>query len=94
MVRHTGEDLISLEGVAVASVLLLQAAVINGAKLDAPEADGFSADSDASLGKKIFNIPVAQLEAIAEPGYVADYIAWKSLAFIDSHPPILSIPGS
>ena len=42
------KDLINVEGVALFSVLALQSAGINGAKLDAQEVDRFSADS-ASL---------------------------------------------
>jgi hypothetical protein len=50
MVRHTGEHLVDIEGVAITSVLSLQWAGINSAELDAPEADGFPADSDVSFG--------------------------------------------
>ena len=44
------EDLIDVEGVVVASVRSLQAAGINGTKLDPPKTDCFSEYSDASLG--------------------------------------------
>ena len=49
MVRHTGEDFIDVEGVAVASVLSFQAASVNRTELDAPEADRFSTDGNASF---------------------------------------------
>ena len=45
------EDFIDVEGVAVASVLTLQSACINGSELYAPETDRLSGYSDASLGQ-------------------------------------------
>ena len=56
LVRHTGEDLIDEECVTVASVLSLQTPRILQAELDTPEADGFVADCNTSLGEKIFDI--------------------------------------
>jgi hypothetical protein len=50
LVQHTGENLIEVEGVAVASVLSFQSACIDGTELDAPEAYRFSTDRDASFG--------------------------------------------
>ena len=44
------KDFIDVEGIAKASMLSLQAAGINGTKLDAPEPDRFATDSDASFG--------------------------------------------
>ena len=58
MVRHTGENFIDEEGVAVAPVLPLQAPGINGPEIDAPEADCFTADGDASFSQKILDIAV------------------------------------
>jgi hypothetical protein len=43
------EDLIDVEGIAIATVLTFQSACINGAKLDAPETDSFSGYSNASF---------------------------------------------
>jgi hypothetical protein len=50
------EDFIDVESIAVAPMPSFQAACINGTELDAPEADRFSADDDAPLCQKIFNI--------------------------------------
>jgi hypothetical protein len=47
MVRHTGEDFIDVEGVAVASVLPFQSARINVSEGDTPKSDSFAADGDA-----------------------------------------------
>ena len=67
---------------------------INGAKLDAPEADRFSGYINASLGQQIFYIMITQVEAIVEPHSVGDYIWRESVSFVDIHGPILSIwPG-
>jgi hypothetical protein len=51
MVRHTDEDFIHEEGVAVASVFTLQWAGKDGSEFDTPETDGFPAYCDASFGE-------------------------------------------
>ena len=94
MVRHTGEDFIDIEGVAVASVFSLQSAGINSSKLDAPEPDRFAADIDASFSEKIFNVSVAEVESIVEPDGVGDDIGWESVPFVSNHWQILPIYGS
>jgi hypothetical protein len=53
--------------------------------------DRFAADSDASLGKEIFDIAVAQIEKIVEPDSVGKDIGWESMAFICVHGPRLPI---
>lgn len=58
------EDFVNVEGVTVAPMLSLQAAGIDGTKLDAPETDRFSSDDNTSLGEEILDISVAQVEAI------------------------------
>jgi hypothetical protein len=50
MVRHTGEDFIDIECVAIASVLPLQSLGIFGAEFDTPQTNRFAADGDASVG--------------------------------------------
>jgi hypothetical protein len=50
------EYFIDVKCVTVASVLSLQTPRILRAELDTPEADGFVADCDTSLGEKIFDI--------------------------------------
>jgi hypothetical protein len=91
LVRHTGEDFIDVERVTIASVFALQATCKNGTELDAPEADRFSADSDTSLGWKIFYISVAEIEAIVEPDAAGNDVWRKSVAFISIHSPILPV---
>ncbi len=88
------EDFINVESVAEASVFSLQSAGINGSEFYTPEADRFSADSDASFSQEVFNVPVAQIEAVVEPDCVADDVWWKSMAFVGIHVPILAISES
>ena len=85
------EDFIDVEGVAVISVLAFQSASINGAELDAPEADRFSRYSDASLSEEIFDISVAKIESVVEPDCVADNVGWEPVTFVGIHLAILSI---
>ena len=75
-------------------MLPLQSARIDSPEFDTPEADRFAADSDASLSQKVFNITVAEIEAIVEPDSVTDDVGWESVALISIHAATLSIsPG-
>jgi hypothetical protein len=47
-----------VESIAVASVLSLQSACVNGTELDTPKADRFAADGDTALSQEIFDITV------------------------------------
>jgi hypothetical protein len=53
------EDFIDEKGITVASALSVQSSGVNGAELDAPQANCFAADSYASLSEQIFNITMA-----------------------------------
>ena len=94
MVRHTGKDFIDVEGIAITLVLSFQSAGINGTELDAPEANCFSGYSDASLGEKIFDITMAEVESVVGPDCVADDIWRESVALISIHASILSISAN
>ena len=59
MVRHTGEDFIDVESVAIAAVFSFQSSSVYSAEFDAPEADSFSADENSSFCEEVFNITVA-----------------------------------
>ena len=85
------EDFIDVEGIAVASVLSFQSAGVNGSELDAPEADRFSTDGNASLSQEIFDIPVAEIESVVEPDGVGNDIWREAVALIGVSSPILSI---
>ena len=58
MVRHTGEDFVNVECIAVASVLSFQPAGVNGAELYTPEAYRFPTHDNASLSQQILDITV------------------------------------
>jgi hypothetical protein len=45
------EDFIDVEGIAVAAMLTLQSSGVQGAELDAPTANCFSADGDTPLSQ-------------------------------------------
>ena len=85
---------VDVEGIAVATMLTLQAAGINNSEFDTTKPDRFSADSDASLSKEIFDITVAEIEAIVEPDGIADDIGGEPVSFIGVHGPILAISAS
>ncbi len=87
-------DFIDEESVSEATVFSFQAAGINGSELDAPKADCFAADSDASFSQEIFNISVTEVESVVEPDGVGNDIWWESVTFVCVHPRILSISAS
>jgi hypothetical protein len=58
MVRHTGEDLIDVEGVAVTTMISLQSPGVNSTEFDAPKTDRLQRDDDATFSQKIFDIAV------------------------------------
>ena len=90
MVRHTGEDFIDVEGIAVTPVLPLQSSDIERAELDAPETNRFSADSDASFSQKIFDIPGTEVESVVQPDGVADDVWWEPVTLVCIHHRIVS----
>ena len=85
MVRHTGENFIDEECIAVASVLALQSTCINGSELDTPEAEGLPGYSYAAFGQEILDIPVTQVETIVEPDGITDDVEWKPVTFVCIH---------
>ncbi len=87
------EDLINVEGVAVAPVLSLQSSGVQRTEFDAPEANRFAGDSYATLSQQIFDISVAQIEAIVKPDCVTYDIGWESVAFICIHRWIIPFPA-
>jgi hypothetical protein len=88
------EDFLDVKGITITSIFSFQSAGVNSTEFDAPEADRFAADSDASLGKEIFDIAVAQIETIVEPDGAGNDIEWESMALICVHGPRLPISAS
>ena len=88
------EEFIDIEGIAVSSVFSFQASGVEGSEFDTPEADRLPADRDAALGEQIFDISVAEIEAIVEPDGITDDIGGEPASFIGIHAPILAISAS
>ena len=70
------EYFIDVEGITVSTMSTFQSSGIERAELDTPQTDCFAADGNTSLGEKIFNIAMAEVEAIVEPDGVGDDI-WR-----------------
>ena len=85
------ENFVDVEGIAVASVLALQSAGIDGPEFYAPETDRFAGDNDTSLSQKIFEILVTEIESVVEPESVADDVWWEPVPFVGIHLAVLSI---
>ena len=79
MVRHTGEYFIDEEGVAVTSVLALQAAGINRSEFYTPETDCFTAHGNASFGREVLDITMTQVKSVVEPNGIGNDIRWGAL---------------
>jgi hypothetical protein len=74
---------------AIASMLALQSLRAESTELDAPEPDGLIADCNATLSQEIFDIAVAEVEAIVQPDCIADDIGRESVTFVSIHPEII-----
>ena len=72
-------------------MLSLQAARINNTEFDTPKSDSFSTDCDGSFGEEVFDVPMAEVEAIEEPDGIRNDVGWESVTFICVHGPILPI---
>ena len=83
------EDFVDVESVTVSAMSTFQSSGIERAELDTPQTDCFAADGNTSLGEKIFNIAMAEVEAIVESDGVGDDIWRESVTFISIHPPTL-----
>lgn len=84
------EHFIDIECIAITTVLSLQSSGIARPELDAPQSDCFAADSNTSLGGKIFNIAMAEVEAILEPDCVRNDIWREAMPFVGVHRLILT----
>jgi len=87
------KDFVNVKSVAVSTTLPLKSPSTQSAELDAPQADRFPSDDDAAFGQEIFDIAVAEIEAIVKPDCVGN-VRRKTLAFIGIHPTIPAISGS
>ncbi len=88
------EDFVNVVNIAVASGVTFEPLATFSFKFDASQTDDFVADCDTVLGQRIFDITVAQIEAIVEPDRITDDFGWESVAFVGIHSPILSISRS
>ena len=89
MTTDLDENLIDIEGVTKAVMPELQSPRIFGAKLDAPQSDGFVADCDPAFSEQILNIAVTKIEAIVKLDGEADDFGRKSVSFVCNHPQII-----
>ena len=76
------EDLIDVEGVTVATMFTLQSSGVKRSELDAPQADRFSGERDTSFSQDIFDVPVAEVEAIVEQDSIGNNIWREAVTFI------------
>ena len=88
------EHFIDIEGVSVASMFAFESFRVESTELDTPKPDGFVADCDTPLGKEIFNVSMAEVESVVQPGRIADDIGWEPVTLVGIHRPILPISAS
>ncbi len=93
------EDFSEVDGIAVTSVLELQAAGINRSEFYTPETDCFTADGDASFGQKILDITEAQVKSVVETDGIGNDIRWGTPSrnrcrLLSIHSRILSISAT
>ena len=61
------EDFVDVEGIAVSLVVSLQSACVYKTEFYAPQADRFTADDDPAFGQQVFDIAMAEVNAIVQP---------------------------
>ena len=91
MVRHNGDNFVNIKGITVASMLSLQSEGINGSALDAPKPDDLPTDSYTSLGQKIVDVAMAEIESVIDADRKGDDVGYESVAFTRIHWPMLAI---
>jgi hypothetical protein len=85
LASDSNEHLINEERVAVATVPAPQPKRIPWPELIARKANRFVGDDDASLSQQVFDIPVAQVEALVEPDGILDDRRGKSVPLVRGH---------
>jgi hypothetical protein len=85
------EHFVDVERVTEFPVSLFQSTYVPGSELDASGADRFPSDYDSAFSQKIFDIPVAQVEALVEPDSMGNDIWREAVAFAGVHAPVLAI---
>jgi hypothetical protein len=83
------EYFIDVKGIAITLMLSLQSSSVYSSEFDAPQPDAFVTDSDAAFSEQIFNISVAEIEAIVKPDGVTDDVRRESVALVCIHPQIM-----
>jgi hypothetical protein len=66
--------------VAASRMAPMQLACQQWAELAAPEPDGLITDLDAPLGEQLFDIAMAEREAVVQPHSVSDDLGWETVA--------------
>ena len=80
------KDFIDIESVTITSMLSFQAPSVYSSKFDTPKSNRFTANGDASFSQEIFNIAVAEVEAMIETDGVGNYVGWEPVSFVGIHP--------
>ena len=88
------KDFVNEERITVTAMPPLQSFRVESTEFDAPQSDGFVADSYTAFSQKVFDITVAEIESVIEPDGVGDDIGWESVTLVCVHPAILPIHGS
>lgn len=71
---------------------LFQSSGLYSAEPGTPEDHHLATHGDASLGKQIFNMTMAEIESVAEANGVADCVWRESVTLVRIYAPILAVP--
>ena len=76
------EYLVDEESIAVALMFSSQTLRKLRTKLIAPKTDRFVADRDTAFSQQVFNVAMAEVEAMVNPDRILDDGRWKSVSFV------------
>jgi hypothetical protein len=83
------KDFVNEERITVTAMPPLQSFRVESTEFDAPQSDGFVADSYTAFSQKVFDITVTEIESIVQPDSVADDIGREPVSFVGIHPEII-----
>jgi hypothetical protein len=85
------ESFVQVPAVAQATLTPLQTSSVAGTELLTPNSNRFIGEDDPAFGEKIFDIPDAQAETMANPDRVADDFGRKPMAVIARPPNFIAL---
>jgi hypothetical protein len=76
------EQLVNMLSIAQLGPLSSQGSGVLGSELQAPEANGFVSNNNATLGQDVLNVAKAQCESVVQPDGASNDLGRETVAFV------------